>query len=641
MKNKSKMHSWVHSVITCLAMAASGSLCYGASDIIIGPQGTEASISNPDGTWQNMWGPAHLGTAWDPATPPPSGDTLGSVYNYGDWTGDTGPNGMDNYNIASPGNWWGAVTFDGSQYTSIELDIKYDTTSTMTPTSAAHLGIGFDSGYNFHQIINESFDTASSPLADGAWHHLSIPISPTTSGISAVNSVSYYQWNPAGTSGTMSFWMANVKVIARIVPVAPPTMSIKTVTPGLNFVEGSISGEYDRQNIRTVNSTAASPINYSWVGTATPGTPVTYSFNISKWSATDLSYHIFITPAVGGESAPDYNETNVFDFQIGPVSGVGTVANIFWKTNLPSAGTDHTAITITNQSLLGLWQLQFTSDTAGAIIAPDSTSYPFVVDSGLAAALANPVYITFGINPGSAANTVLGESVVVSQIGITGAGSLSSVATVYTDNFLDDSVLNTNIWAVNAHYAPSIWFVPTNTAYSVDWTLPDSGFSLIQSPSLLSLGTGTPVQFPVVLLTPGARELIPSSSLPAGNSGFFALIKRIYTQLQILLPGETAAPNTVSGKTGTPIAQTANTGFNVIVNAVDNNWNVVNSAPDTISLYDADGNFFVLNTPTLLALSGGTATFSVEFTGDGSSAITATDVTNTNIPPATSSTVTY
>jgi hypothetical protein len=417
----------------------------------------------------------------------------------------------------------------------------------------------------------------------------------------------------------------------------PPVMSIQTVTPGLNFVQGAISGQSVRQNIRTANSTTA---NYSWVSKATPIKPVTYFLNISQWNAPDLTFHVFITPFTSDTaSAPDYNQANVMIFQIGPQTNVGTVANIFWKTNLPSALANHTNTIpqITNlPSLLGTWQLQFTSDTAGVIIAPDSTSYPFVVDSGLAAGLANPVYINFGISPSSDANSVLGESVVVSQIGIAGVDSLSTTAAVTNDNFLDDLQLNTNIWAVNAQYPPSIWFVPTNSAYSVDWTIPDTGFSLIQSSSLLGLSTETNAGLPIVALTPGARVLVPNN----GSTEFFALIKRTFTKLQILLPGEAAAPNTSTGKTGTPIAQANSTPFNVTINAVDDSWNIVN-AGDQIALADPDPNFCVFSTPTQPNLSGGTATMQVIFLGDGSSQLTVTDLTDNTKTPNTSSTVTY
>jgi len=41
----------------------------------------------------------------------------------------------------------------------------------------------------------------------------------------------------------------------------------------------------------------------------------------------------------------------------------------------------------------------------------------------------------------------------------------------------------------------------------------------------------------------------------------------VFAKLQVLVPGESAAPGTVNGKTGTPTAQTAGTAFTVTVNA--------------------------------------------------------------------------
>ncbi len=229
-----------------------------ASDIHFGPTATEASVSNPDGTWINMWGGAWKGTTFDATNPPPSGDTAGSPYVQGDWTGDTSPSGMDSYNMISPGTWWGNVVFDGTAYASIELDIKYDTNSTMTPTSAAQLSIGLDTGYHPVSVTNISFDIASSALANGAWHHLSIPIPAATVGIGSSDGVSFYRWNPPGTSGTMSFWMANVVLVARA------------------------------------------------------GNPVTYSFTIAGYPTSfNCEAYLFLVPNPAAvEEAPDWNETN-------------------------------------------------------------------------------------------------------------------------------------------------------------------------------------------------------------------------------------------------------------------------------------------------------------------------------------------
>src|SRR5262249_44797755 len=61
-----------------------------------------------------------------------------------------------------------------------------------------------------------------------------------------------------------------------------------------------------------------------------------------------------------------------------------------------------------------------------------------------------------------------------------------------------------------------------------------------------------------------------TSSNVVGGAGSFA-------KLQLLAPGEIAAPGTATGKSGQVSSQTAGSAFNVTVNAVDTYWNVVNT----------------------------------------------------------------
>ncbi|HXJ76162.1 MAG TPA: hypothetical protein VNM37_25115, partial [Candidatus Dormibacteraeota bacterium] len=68
-----------------------------------------------------------------------------------------------------------------------------------------------------------------------------------------------------------------------------------------------------------------------------------------------------------------------------------------------------------------------------------------------------------------------------------------------------------------------------------------------------------------------------SGSLTNATSSNIVVSAAAFAKLQLLAPGETAAPGSASGKTGTPSARTAGTGFNVTVNAVDAFWNLVNS----------------------------------------------------------------
>ena len=61
------------------------------------------------------------------------------------------------------------------------------------------------------------------------------------------------------------------------------------------------------------------------------------------------------------------------------------------------------------------------------------------------------------------------------------------------------------------------------------------------------------------------------------------------------------------------------------VNAVDANWNLVNTASDTVGITSSDSNAAL---PSNAALSAGTQTFAVKFNTAGSRTVTATDITD-------------
>jgi hypothetical protein len=453
------------------------------------------------------------------------------------------------------------------------------------------------------------------------------------------------------TSGSMMAQITGACLTGAIVSW-PPTLSIATPMPGLHFVEGSISSQYDWQSIVTAHS--ANSWNYSWAG-ATSANPVAYSFTISKFTAPDLNYHIYFydTCCAACASAPDYNQPDVLVLQISPANNnTAARAALLWKTNAPAAHATNTAIQIASASLTGTWTLQFTSPTGGILAAADATTYPFTIDPGLAANLAEaPIAVNFGINPGSDSPSIVGEEVVVSQISITGADPLSQNYST-TDNFLADASLDPNTWTVNAVTPASIWFVATNDVCSVDWTLPDYGFSLSVAANLENAGSGTSLVLPAVLLTPGVRTLIPRSSLPAGNSAFFYLVQRTYTQLLVALPGQTFTPG--AGVTGTPstIAGGAPWLESATVYACDSDYNLVTVPTDTIELYcnsdtipDDFQAVLTGNNYISVAMSGGMATFNGIYQFgwgfDGLAApanetVTVQDTSNPSIPAVTS-----
>ena len=109
-----------------------------------------------------------------------------------------------------------------------------------------------------------------------------------------------------------------------------------------------------------------------------------------------------------------------------------------------------------------------------------------------------------------------------------------------------------------------------------------------------------------------------------------------FSRLQVLLPGETAAPGTLSGKTGTPQAQTAGVPFFVTVRACDNTWTLVPSVTHSIQILASDAS---ASLPAPAQLVGGTADFLVILNAGGNFTIFAHDQSDGTISDGTSSVV--
>src|SRR5207245_5643831 len=98
---------------------------------------------------------------------------------------------------------------------------------------------------------------------------------------------------------------------------------------------------------------------------------------------------------------------------------------------------------------------------------------------------------------------------------------------------------------------------------------------------------------------------ITNPSIQSSTTASIQVNVAALAKLQLLVPGETAAPGSAAGKTGTPSTETAGAPFNVTVNAVDANWNVV-STNDTVAISTTDTNAVL---PANAALVAGTRTF--------------------------------
>src|SRR5207249_1432825 len=125
---------------------------------------------------------------------------------------------------------------------------------------------------------------------------------------------------------------------------------------------------------------------------------------------------------------------------------------------------------------------------------------------------------------------------------------------------------------------------------------------------------------------------VPHTGVTSNTSPAIAVGVGAFTKLQILAPGETAAPGSGIGKTGSPTAQTAAVPFTVTVNAVDANWNSIGNVTDMVGITSSDANAVL---PGTAALAGGSGTFSVTLKTGGSPTVTATDSSNGSKTPST------
>jgi hypothetical protein len=152
------------------------------------------------------------------------------------------------------------------------------------------------------------------------------------------------------------------------------------------------------------------------------------------------------------------------------------------------------------------------------------------------------------------------------------------------------------------------------------------------TPAALSSGTRT---FSVTLVTGGTSTITATDTdgidpLYTSNiSSSITVNPGTPTKLIVLLPGESLVPGSSTGKTGTPIDQTAAVPFNVTTYATDNYWNIVTSGTEReVSITTSDPND---THPTPLTLANGTAVFNVNMITIGEQTVTATD-TSTIIP---------
>jgi hypothetical protein len=201
------------------------------------------------------------------------------------------------------GTWQSNRVLSLSQYNSVEFDVKWDQTSTMSLADFNHPPAGADSAISVFSVRSDTLDHSlafgSFAIPDAAtnvWVHISIPIDPALPGIDPCRGFWFQKWIPSG-AGTAGFWLDNIELTSFCCAPPPPLMFLQPAVRGLNLFTGDLV--QGRQSIRTLLSSG----DYSWVGSG----PVSYSFTVSSFDAvgTNLQMHLFLVPYPDNTSSPD------------------------------------------------------------------------------------------------------------------------------------------------------------------------------------------------------------------------------------------------------------------------------------------------------------------------------------------------
>lgn len=502
-----------------LLVAGSASLAQAQENILISSFDTEDTAA----AWSRWWGNAPQTYEWDGTVNNPADPASGSLKATIGF--DLAAHGGENQ-FALLGNM--AETVDGTKYTNLVFDLRWDPASPKTP--------GGDFGYleyGFKAADWSQVWLGGRSISGEGWQRLVIPIDPTLNKLDQVNGVVLKLWSGDannGMTGTTVFWLDNVMLEANTnIVVDPPTLSLAAAQPGLQLFASASGSQYQRQNIRTVGG------EQSWVG---QGQPVTFSLTLAGYpdaAHSGFQTHVFLVPADSPptESAPDWNRPNVVFLEIGNNADGGAYANLRHKTNQPNGNTMlfngdpnngpvGQLASVGSTTPLGTWALTFANDTDFTLTAPDGSSTTGQFPAESAALFAGPLYAFFGVQPNQPGN--IGQSAIFSAVKITG------VPTPIDDGFAgvppDDggpNRLNPEVWQVVAEDPAGVVLVPQDTAWWAWWTVPANGFVLEQSAAVDTGWTpsaATPVQI-------GSRRGAPLSAagLPAGGNAFFRLVR--------------------------------------------------------------------------------------------------------------------
>ncbi len=415
-------------------------------------------------------------------------------------------------------------------YTNISFDIRFDPASA-TDGNGSYGGVEVDWRPQADGWLSTYQGKVVLYTTNSGWTHVEIPFDASSNPkLQAVTQIGFkIQQSGTGSAltGTSTFWMDNVILHARAATLPPPVVSLAPVTtpPGLMVIAPGGGNGYRRGMIRTLDPIYGSPY-CSWVGQG--DTPVTYSITIASYPAgyNSLQSQIFLVPNApeGNDSSVDYSAATVLALDIRDQAD-GTAAAAFrFKTNKVNANASdyRPAVLVCSNGVLGTWSMTFLNDTNVTVTAPNGASTNFALPEAVPMEFNNPLSVYFGNQQNGAGNA--GKASTYSRVQVKGVTLSPEIDETFAGPDLNPDPANP-IWRVVGEMPSCILIVRPDHKYWVNWSIPDTGFSLQSSPDLSPGSWADPGLTNVVQTALGNRQLIPQSSLPSAQSGYFRMVK--------------------------------------------------------------------------------------------------------------------
>ena len=403
---------------------------------------------------------------------------------------------------------------------------------------------GPGSGLYYGQGLMTNPPLSIFPAAGTGYQHISMPLinfvaahaallNPTNSPLAF--SIGFYMSGPSYT-GLEEIDIANLQLTMNTNPPPPPQpkMTVLPAKPGLRIFAQDSTFTYNQEGFGTVDS------GQTWLYGDSFFAPVSYSITFADFdTVNNYTFYAQFVPNSGNSGNPYivYFSTNALTWSI-THQNTGFTTSVDWKTNAPNAGNISNALAMitTSTNGRGTWTITFTSDTQGSVTGPDGTNKSFSLPPEVSALFASSgaMTILFGTAPNNTAG--YGQYIDIKSILITNVPGINE-----SDDFTKDSALNTAWWNPGFSYNPgSVILVSTNSAYWVNWTVPDLGFGL---ETKASLNSGTNVWFSPSYYgsSVGAANTVPTLM---GYSLKWTLIPK-------------ACLPTVDGTTNGPVSRTA------------------------------------------------------------------------------------